>query len=218
MSTTIRPIETYYDGYNFRSKLEARWACFFKHAGLKYQYEPQGFTDDEAKYLPDFYLPEFDTYAEAKGNENRYHTDLRKMCQILKGKGSPVRRLLILGNIPYDEESNGIFWFPILYYHPLKDAIVREYRPFIWNYESDHASLAFDYGVVPDCSESKYRPEIIWENTYDKQMLDPIPDTVFEPNGFQPDPDDIHWSPYRDNGFSSPKLSAAFSAARKERF
>ncbi len=34
MSTVIKPIETYYDGYRFRSRLEARWAVFFKVAGI----------------------------------------------------------------------------------------------------------------------------------------------------------------------------------------
>ena len=36
----IRAIETSYDGYRFRSRLEARWAVFFNEAGIEYQYEP----------------------------------------------------------------------------------------------------------------------------------------------------------------------------------
>lgn len=55
----MHSIDTYYDRNYFRSRLEARWAVFFNKAGIKYQYEPQGFKSDSGEmYLPDFYLPE----------------------------------------------------------------------------------------------------------------------------------------------------------------
>ena len=54
----IKAIETEYNGYRFRSRLEARWAVFFDELGIKYQYEPEGFDLDGTLYLPDFYLPE----------------------------------------------------------------------------------------------------------------------------------------------------------------
>lgn len=58
MRNEIKPIETVYDGYRFRSRLEARWAVFFNAAGIEYQYEPEGFVlPDGSWYLPDFYLP-----------------------------------------------------------------------------------------------------------------------------------------------------------------
>lgn len=64
----IKPIETVYNGYRFRSRLEARWAVFFDEAGIEYQYEPEGFDlGDGLYYLPDFYLPEEDTWVEIKG-------------------------------------------------------------------------------------------------------------------------------------------------------
>ena len=40
----IKPIETYYNGYRFRSRLEARWAVFFDALGVPYEYEPEGFS------------------------------------------------------------------------------------------------------------------------------------------------------------------------------
>ena len=42
----IKPIETVYNGYRFRSRLEARWAVFFRAVGIEYQYEPEGFDMD----------------------------------------------------------------------------------------------------------------------------------------------------------------------------
>lgn len=65
--TTIRPIETVYNGYWFRSRLEARWAVFFEKIGITFQYEPEGFhLEDGTMYLPDFFLPQVRTWAEVK--------------------------------------------------------------------------------------------------------------------------------------------------------
>lgn len=57
----VRPIETHYNGYRFRSRLEARWAIFFDTLGIKWEYEPEGYKmPDGTCYLPDFWLPSFD--------------------------------------------------------------------------------------------------------------------------------------------------------------
>ncbi|MBM4140452.1 MAG: hypothetical protein FJ242_03010 [Nitrospira sp.] len=54
----IKPIETIYKGYRFRSRLEARWAVFFDALNIPYQYEVEGFKMANGdKYLPDFLLP-----------------------------------------------------------------------------------------------------------------------------------------------------------------
>jgi len=63
----IKAIETVYNGYRFRSRLEARWAVFFDAMGIKYEYEPEGYyTEDGKYYLPDFYLPDFRCLFEVK--------------------------------------------------------------------------------------------------------------------------------------------------------
>lgn len=53
----IKPIETKYKGYRFRSRLEARWAVFFDTMGIEWKYETDGFDIDGGWYLPDFFLP-----------------------------------------------------------------------------------------------------------------------------------------------------------------
>jgi hypothetical protein len=51
----IKPIQTRYRGYHFRSRLEARWAVFFDALCVEWEYEPEGFVlPDGAHYLPDF--------------------------------------------------------------------------------------------------------------------------------------------------------------------
>lgn len=54
----IKAIPTRYNGYHFRSRLEARWAVFLDQLGVEYRYEDEGYLlEDGLKYLPDFKLP-----------------------------------------------------------------------------------------------------------------------------------------------------------------
>ncbi len=87
MGGGIKPIQTLYRGYRFRSRLEARWAVFFDAAGVPWRYEEEGFdlnavvlpesalpetTQDigpdtpPIRYLPDFFLPEQKAWVEIK--------------------------------------------------------------------------------------------------------------------------------------------------------
>lgn len=63
----MKVIETVFDGYKFRSRLEARWAVFFSVLREPYEYEPEGFElGDAGLYLPDFYIPRSDLWLEIK--------------------------------------------------------------------------------------------------------------------------------------------------------
>src|SRR5262245_27464288 len=64
--TALKAIETRYKGYRFRSRLEARWAVFFDSLKIPWVYEPEGFDINGIWYLPDFFLPTFEVYAEVK--------------------------------------------------------------------------------------------------------------------------------------------------------
>ncbi len=68
MNTPIKAIETNWNGYHFRSRLEARWAVFFQTARIKWEYEPEGYVLPSGPYLPDFWLPDLDMWAEVKPN------------------------------------------------------------------------------------------------------------------------------------------------------
>jgi hypothetical protein len=65
----IKAIETFYNGYKFRSRTEARWAVFFDHLEIAYEYEFEGcdLGPDLGWYLPDFWLPQVSMWAEVKG-------------------------------------------------------------------------------------------------------------------------------------------------------
>lgn len=62
----IAAIETHWNGFRFRSRLEARWAVFLSEMGVEFSYEPEGFDlGAEGWYLPDFQLTGWN-YAEVK--------------------------------------------------------------------------------------------------------------------------------------------------------
>ena len=85
----MKAIETYYNGYRFRSRLEARWAVFFDAIGIKYQYEPEGYEfSDGTKYLPDFFLPEANEYFEVKGEMTE--ADMHKIEMLIAESGKPL--------------------------------------------------------------------------------------------------------------------------------
>jgi len=149
----IKPIETVYNGYRFRSRLEARWAVFFDAAGIKYEYEPEGYIipctyhgrhiDDPNcneletdVYLPDFYLPNFDIYAEVKGSDAQLKQDSGKLGDAIDYKSTPMseKGLIILGQIPYrdvfsDGKGEVIPVFHTLYWHK---GVVSGYCAFVY--------------------------------------------------------------------------------------
>lgn len=83
----MKPIETIYKGYRFRSRLEARWAVFFDTLGVKWDYELEGFELPSGRYLPDFLLhfDDGDVWAEVKSECHENPLDLiylsgRELC------------------------------------------------------------------------------------------------------------------------------------------
>lgn len=106
----IKAIETVYNGYRFRSRLEARWAVFFDALGIEYEYEPEGFDlANGMRYLPDFKLlnwrgrdsqNEECLWVEIKPKMNA--TDAEKVNMFC---GKLERPMAILSDIPQNYED-----------------------------------------------------------------------------------------------------------------
>lgn len=145
----IKPIETSYNGYRFRSRLEARWAVFFDAAGIKYEYEPEGFKRQNGMcYLPDFYFPEEHMYVEVKANRPGCLRELEKAMGFI---GQEIPCLLVLSEIP--NPTDALLMFPVLYYHPVNQRILIRHCPFLDEYYGPWVSLVRD-GLEPsdvDC-------------------------------------------------------------------
>jgi hypothetical protein len=102
---TIKAIQTRYGNRHFRSRLEARWAVFFDKAGVKWDYEPEGFLLPSGPYLPDFYVrnaegdSRYDQYLEIKPSsispeeQATAEQKLRELCD-MTGKEA----LLVIGS------------------------------------------------------------------------------------------------------------------------
>jgi len=106
----IKAIPTRYNGYHFRSRLEARWAVFFDALGIKWEYEPEGYTIGKfINYLPDFYLKDFGVFIEIKPSIESNN----KCSDFYTSIGEPI---ILCGGIPgenymhlysYDSRTSG---------------------------------------------------------------------------------------------------------------
>lgn len=135
----MKPIETIYKGYKFRSRLEARWAKFFDCCDIKYEYEPEGFEiiDNNGvkhKYLPDFYLPDATLRHKDKGvyieikHSNYPHDELFKLLFHFK------KPLIIFFGNPWDSISKGYeCWSGV---------------PTYWNWVDGHSDIPYDNNMV----------------------------------------------------------------------
>lgn len=92
----LKPIETTYNGYRFRSRLEARWACFLDALALPYAYEAEGYDLDGLWYLPDFWLPTLNCWVEIKGQKPNSE-EIKKALLLAQAAGRPV--VLFAGEI-----------------------------------------------------------------------------------------------------------------------
>lgn len=209
----VKAIETEYNGYKFRSRLEARWAVFFDAAGIKYEYEAYGFEGinwgDELprKYLPDFYLPQFDVFVEVKPSKEKLYQEQEKISSCIDFNATPIseKGLLILGQIPH--------------YEPFEDEfIVPKFAFLTWNkgVDSNLASFIFDdldklRLITEFTGEVSSAPELPYIVVNDDLYLMANHAAAYMEN--------MLWTVNRNNVLSTAvKLSPCFKKARQARF
>ena len=111
--------DTYYKGYRFRSRLEARWAVFFDACGVDWEYEPEGYDlGNSISYLPDFKLHGVagrdggDLYVEVKGIMNHEAANKINRFYRIGASKNQCRKsytaVLVLGRLPEGETMNDI--------------------------------------------------------------------------------------------------------------
>ena len=106
MSNIIEVKETLYNGYRFRSRLEARWAVFFDALGIRYEYEPEGYDlPNGISYLPDFYLPDLKIWIEVKGINNRIDSDKVYNFDLGNKGNTDYRDIIMVGDIPPETDD-----------------------------------------------------------------------------------------------------------------
>lgn len=87
----MRAIETHYNGFKFRSRLEARWAVFFDTLGVKYEYEPQGYELPSGRfYLPDFRVKCYGVRGNLREPGSMKRAEIFGLCHECRyGNGDP---------------------------------------------------------------------------------------------------------------------------------
>lgn len=103
--TMVKAIDTIYNGYKFRSRLEARWAVYLDTIGISYEYEKEGYDLDGVLYLPDFWLPQVNMFAEVKA-EQLTEAELHKVKLLVE---ATKKACILLVGLPA-EQSYPIVW------------------------------------------------------------------------------------------------------------
>lgn len=116
----LKPIQTEYGGFLFRSRLEARWAVFFDACGVDWEYEPEGYDlGNGLMYLPDFLLHGVDgrdggdLYVEVKGQMTDSDAEKIKRFAELGMEdpdqyGKSANAILVVGRIPDGDSIDDI--------------------------------------------------------------------------------------------------------------
>lgn len=99
-----KPIETRYAGCHFRSRIEARWAVFFDHLHLQWEYEKEGFELQSGRYLPDFWLRDLNAWFEVKGTEPTHRE--RQLAAELAAS-TQTRVFIVHGDVPREADIGG---------------------------------------------------------------------------------------------------------------
>jgi len=90
MATGLKAIETRYKGYRMRSRAEARFAVLFDALDIRWEFEREGFDlGDAGRYLPDFWLPDLEIWAEIKGQYPPVE-ERRKLLALARTSGHEV--------------------------------------------------------------------------------------------------------------------------------
>lgn len=101
----IQAIETKYNGYRFRSRLEARWAVFFDAMSIAWSYEVEGLQIkhhgmEPINYLPDFWLIDWGLFVEIKPTYKVEKADMFKMTGMVAHSDNQIDVLLLRGPDP----------------------------------------------------------------------------------------------------------------------
>lgn len=154
-SRAYEPIETYYAGFKYRSRTEAKWAYLFDLMGIEYSPEQQGYKGyDKTPYLSDFVLPDFGVSVEIKGRQSALESVEKKLCSSIYGNATPAASgLILLSDLPTYTctiENPTFVTFPMLYWDGSQICLKRV--RFKFN-EKKPASLVEIGGVISTSSE-----------------------------------------------------------------
>ena len=174
----IKPIETFYNGYRFRSRLEARVAVLFDAISMPYEYEPEGYElKDGRRYLPDFYLRTENMFVEVKGIRPGIEKELERVVQFVNETKNVV---LLISEIPNPDKAC-LWWFPVVWHNTLADSTTISRIALMAYYATSEARFIRDFAVTYDprnvalfnceyCFEDRFNAEYVLRPKTDAWM------------------------------------------------
>lgn len=205
----LQAIPTEYHGYTFRSRLEARWALFFEKGKIPFDYEPEGYQyDDLTRYLPDFILPTFQVFAEVKGQFKEWKADMKRILRFVTPELN-ARGILLLTEVPAPRGVNhtSVYWYPFLYYNPLKECAEITKVVFV---EGENGLVLNTKSVISDWHKQNAY-EFLDTGSYEDLL--PTPDNLIWQTRFGPKEYPVRYSDYQ-----TPLLDDAVGKARRADF
>ncbi len=208
-----KPIETVYLGWKFRSRLEARWARFFKELDLDFKYEVEGFDLGGLWYLPDFWLPSLNLWVEVKPEEP---TDEENEKAYLLAE-STQQTVAICYGIPGEPSSESNGFCPAHYVHRFDDASKSVKSDYLWLWQECpfcHAVGFIDNYIDLPCGCANTIADVYSRHQEDvaSRGQKPFSTWLDVAIGFWKEPRVIH------SGYDSPRIYAAQEVAKQERF
>lgn len=104
-----------YGGVSMRSTLEARWACWFSHVGIRWEYERESVRVDGRPRWPDYWLPDQALWVEVKPEHTPADEHLALSIAERTGSG-----LLWLAGNPWPG-SYRVTYFPAATLSPIRN-------------------------------------------------------------------------------------------------
>lgn len=154
----IKPIQTKYRGYLFRSRLEARWAVFFDACGVDWEYELEGYDlGNGIYYLPDFLLHNVQIGGFGSGSE---FSEIRSLYVEVKGQmtQSASEKIMLFYQAGLTGDFPGVSDNPVLVLGDIPAGVtlaqMRSWVDTECRREHPWAARAFHFGTVDgmDCT------------------------------------------------------------------
>ncbi len=223
IASQIQAIETFYNGYKFRSRLEARWAVFFDKSGIKYRYELEGFKLNGIWYLPDFFIPEWSIWIEVKPDLPT-EKECEKAIRLCIARDEPV---IILAGDAYNGEFEMLIFNKLQYSKEEIQSILdkRSRDQYCWTSQSaltywnsdfkEAYPMMFDFDRKYELTKGSWVQCSVCKSIDIFRLGEGMDHKAFCKHKDKPWLDN---AAYSDLSLSSPDILASFQAARQARF
>jgi hypothetical protein len=212
MSDQIKAIETVYNNYRFRSRLEAKWGVFFDALSIEYRYEPEGFElGDGIRYLPDFYLTQLKYWIEVKPDIPTTE-EREKAIRLSVTTQKPV---IILSGDAWDTvQGYGFVSCDDTFKDALKEGQFEEFKTY-WLSQTE--CIGID-PLIGNYWGANFDRCYTWSRAYWCQCQKCMSVGIYAMIGITPHKDNMPCCDQHKYKFDTPDLRTAYTAARQARF